>query len=291
MSNTACMYPVFSAVRALDEFLGPNRMWHPVNERQDRFVAFMGATQNDPLIPEIISKGSRSADVLNKFLREHGFSIELRPFPQDPRFKACGAASVLDLKLEWQKTGKVVNINTPEHENFSGVELENITVFPLSSLGFVACVPTKSNDVVYLTMHHSPFEGFALLEHVRILSERLKSKTTASEGILRFPMVDMDQEVDISWLKGMTTKDAYGDHNEISQALQQTKLKMNEKGARVKSAAAVGAIRSVSVRIPLMLYVIDKPFLMWIERPGLSLPLFAGYITKENWKNPGTLEM
>lgn len=36
--------------------------------------------------------------------------------------------------------------------------------------------------------------------------------------------------------------------------------------------------------------VIDRPFLCWIERPGIPVPLFLGHITEEDWKSPGSLD-
>jgi hypothetical protein len=60
---------------------------------------------------------------------------------------------------------------------------------------------------------------------------------------------------------------------------------MNEKGVRIQEAATVG-IAFAAVFLPHR-HVIDRPFLMWVERPGLSLPLFVGYISEEDWKKPG----
>ena len=34
---------------------------------------------------------------------------------------------------------------------------------------------------------------------------------------------------------------------------------------------------------------IDKPFYLWIERPGMSIPLFTAYIDPIDWKKPDTL--
>ena len=51
-------------------------------------------------------------------------------------------------------------------------------------------------------------------------------------GGLRFPMVNINQQVDIGWLKGMQTVDKYDLSYYISQALQQNKLRINEVGAR-----------------------------------------------------------
>jgi hypothetical protein len=31
---------------------------------------------------------------------------------------------------------------------------------------------------------------------------------------------------------------------------------------------------------------INRPFYLWIMRPGMSIPLFAAYIDYEDWKQP-----
>jgi hypothetical protein len=38
-------------------------------------------------------------------------------------------------------------------------------------------------------------------------------------------------------------------------------------------------------------YIINRPFLMWIMRPGLSRPLFVAYLNTDVWKDPSGLEM
>jgi hypothetical protein len=76
----------------------------------------------------------------------------------------------------------------------------------------------------------------------------------------------------------------------ITQAKQQTKYKMNHKGALAKSAAAFGfSFECCVVRTPKPPMVVNQEFFVWITRPGMNLPIFTGYITKEDWKNPGDL--
>jgi hypothetical protein len=154
-------------------------------------------------------------------------------------------------------------------------------------------IQTKSGDLVCMTSaelgasEKSMKRNLSLLEKIKTIAISEKTVCYDYNGVI-FPMVDLDQEVDISWLKGMlVTPDFY-----IAQALQQTKFKMNEKGAHVKSAVALGlectACPEKSMRLPL---VIDTPFYLWIERPGVTDPIFAAYVTEENWKDPKSLEL
>ena len=93
--------------------------------------------------------------------------------------------------------------------------------------------------------------------------------------------------VDISWLQGLNTTDQKNLPWNISQAMQQTKFKMNCQGARVKSAVAI-AVRMCASVMP-NIYTIDKPFLLWIEREGLDIPIMYAYLDKDTWKNPWSL--
>lgn len=108
-------------------------------------------------------------------------------------------------------------------------------------------------------------------------------------GGVTFPMVSYDQQVDISWLRNLNTT---GDDELpaiIAQALQQTRFRMNDIGARVESAVALGMTRSMRIEDPKPELIINEPFLCWIRRPNCRLPLFVGYFDTDSWKDPGTL--
>jgi serine protease inhibitor len=93
----------------------------------------------------------------------------------------------------------------------------------------------------------------------------------------------------VSWILKMKTYTDDRTEAYISQAIQQTILKMNEEGARAKSAFA--GYMPLGTRIPKEKpdMIIDAPFLVWFMRPLLNKPLFVGYIATEDWKNPGSI--
>jgi hypothetical protein len=95
-------------------------------------------------------------------------------------------------------------------------------------------------------------------------------------------MVNLDMQPDISWLLRMSTVDQAGMPWAISQALQQTKFAMDEFGATVESAAAIG-VRCLC--LPNR-YQIDRPFVAAVFRPGLKLPIFIGYLDTDCWNRP-----
>jgi len=103
-------------------------------------------------------------------------------------------------------------------------------------------------------------------------------------------MVKLGQQVDISWMKKLATTCDNGDPAWLEKALQETRLRMNEEGARAESAVALGGQRMTTASPPPPDYVIDRPFLAWWGKPDLPIPIFVGYITPENWVNPGDIK-
>jgi hypothetical protein len=107
-----------------------------------------------------------------------------------------------------------------------------------------------------------------------------------------FPKIDLDEETVLEWIINLRFETPKGEvpFYVIAQALQQTKLKMNEIGFRVKSAVAMGILAGAAPK-KTEPYIINRPFLMWITRPGLAKPLFIGYLNKDVWKDPKDLDM
>ena len=102
-----------------------------------------------------------------------------------------------------------------------------------------------------------------------------------------FPMVDLACREDLSWLLGLELGDSSGQQWTVSQALQQTRFQMNEVGARVRSASAMAVMGAAMDKRDL---VIDRPFYLWIERPGVTQPVLDAYLAEGDWRDPGRLE-
>jgi len=288
-SITSCPLSIVSAVRFADTILGEGRIWNPDNDIQKGFI-------NDHLVPygelttnlkEIESIAAWEAGIINDFLKKKGFTIQLDEFDKDE----FGVASVLDLLVEWLVKGDQATINTPDNSQFPGVGINKhgVTFHTVSEHpNPVACLQTKDQYNVYLTMlDKPPTEMFSLFEKAVQFSSSL-SYCSDFEG-LEFPMVDLRQQTDISWLLGMGTSDEKGDPWFISQALQENRLRMNEIGARAQSATAIGVKRGIAP-LPKPVHIINEPFLIWFMRPDIPIPLFVGYIVEADWKNPGDIE-
>ena len=130
-------------------------------------------------------------------------------------------------------------------------------------------------------------DGFDLVAMAEQLTNL--SRPVSEFGGLVFPMVDLNQQVDVSWILNMQTSTDARTEAYISRAMQQTILKMNEKGARVKSEFVGGVMLGTGSPIEKPDMIIDAPFLVWFMRPLLKKPLFVGYIATEVWKDPGSI--
>ncbi len=95
--------------------------------------------------------------------------------------------------------------------------------------------------------------------------------TASTTGKIVFPMVDLDQQVELNWIVGMRTNDLDGRPVVIEHGVQQTKLRINLKGAHVESAVAIAMVTGMQPDFAENL-VIDRPFFCWIERDGVTEP-------------------
>jgi len=150
----------------------------------------------------------------------------------------------------------------------------------------VARITTKSGDKVYITpVDGLPQGRFALESKIRSIMMGLEHDDHRYEGVV-FPMVDYDRQPDISFLQGLNTNTVDPGYY-VVQAVQQTKFRMNEVGAHVQSAASMSVrCKSANFEQP---FVIDQPFLLWIMREGVSIPLFGGVFAEDVWTDPKTV--
>lgn len=292
MSKTTVVYPIVTALVKAEEIIGSGRPWRVANRMQERFLTefFEPCRRESGSIAEIESIAAFTAEEINRFLREHGFQIKLKPFREDGPWKEFVVASVLDLLVSWLEPGTTTTLRGRDEREYAAAHLRK-TMSSFYQVARhehpIAQLKTKGNDLVYLTKLDSGLEGFELFDYARQLAGALKP-IYDYDGVI-FPMVDLKQEVDVSWLIDLHTINTEGREVKITQALQETHLAMNEQGARAKSAFAGGIAVAAAYIPPRPDLLIDEPFLIWFQRPGLAQPLFVGRITQEDWRNPGKL--
>jgi hypothetical protein len=292
MSTTVATYPMVTALVEAEKILGPNRQWKSVNEMQAQFLSQYFVICRHEKVPEIESLASWDGAEITEFLAQRGFHLTVPPLAPS----SFAAASILNLLVEWAGKSEVTAIRKGLFwlRKFPAVRIPfgYVRFFHSPSHGNpIAHVITKSGDSVYMTMHKNLGTGFDLVARAQELSR--DRRPVHKYGGLVFPMIKLDQGVDIDWLRGMETTELHDLPAWLAAAIQQTRLRVNEVGARAESAvviySAVTASRFGLGPRPKPDHVIKRPFLIWFERKGLSRPLFVGHITEHDWKNPGAI--
>lgn len=289
MSHAFDIYTIAEALKKSEEYMSLRKDWKPINKDQEIFLEEFKKIRDDRLegLKVVVAD---SADKINSFLEENGFSMKLQPFTPN----TIGFASVLDLVLEWITKGKQVPLYAKNRKSYDGIELEaNVEFFQSEVLGHihtVAKIDTKSGDTVYITVPQVLLPSYPI-EFIRTLQLNLKQPHPLGYDAILFPMIDLDILNSLVWLYDMyahtevTNVPAY-----ITQAIQQIKIKMNEEGVRVKTGSAIALTLRCTALEEKSFYIVDEPFLMWVTRPGLQAPLITAFVTENDWKNPRSLD-
>jgi len=285
-TGTLCVLPILGCLAAAKSHLEGNRgipsEFDANNLLQEQFLEMFGDLFGKLAgIPELESRSDDDVKKINAWLSERGFDIQLPP-TSDP--KGFAVASILDVLLKWLHEGKKTVITGQGGTEYPGVSLKDgVTISHMAAIHShpVVRIATQSGDTICLSMVDSVPEGeFGLMLKVAEL-EKVKATSHNYKGV-SFPMVDLDERPDISWICGMGVGSGFF----IEKAMQQTKFRMNEFGARVQSAAAANLFRSVSRDLP---HVVDRPFLLWLKRDGMEFPLFTALLCEDVWKEPKEL--
>jgi hypothetical protein len=280
-TQTSTMLPVLGCFKAAGEFIGKPLEFEAINNAQGAFLALFQdkLPEVDKLTEELKSLADKDVGVINAFLKEHGFDIQL-----DPVSDGFAVASILDVLVKWLGEGKKTTIR---NGNYPAVKLkEGVSIFMGPHGNPLVAVETKSGDIVFMTVvDEVPEDVFAVQA---LVDQMTASKATPwrgnNKGVI-FPMVNYDQQIDISWLCGLKVHPEWY----VQQALQQTKFRMNEIGARAQSAVAM-TMRCASAMAEPKPIVIDRPFLLWIDRQGVDTPLFSGIFAEDVWEEPEGLD-
>lgn len=293
ISITEVLYPIISVLSQGQKHLETTNLWVGINEKQKEFLAkYQGLFSQADSLKEIESLVSENVETINKFLKDHGFDIQL--VLDNSGLPTFYVASILNVLVEWIQAGEITEIKSAG-QTYPAFELKTeanrVSLIKRANHAQpIIEIQTKTQDIVCLTIYdgdQSKLEDLTNL--IQAISVSSGSPCFDYSGVV-IPMIDYNQEVDISWILKMEIKDKGGVPWFISQAKQQTKFRMNEKGARAESAVAAAITMRCCIMPPKPKLIIDKPFLLWIKRPGLDLPLFAGYFTQDSWKRPKNLD-
>jgi hypothetical protein len=278
-TKTLCIVPILSCIAELmrhQEERGVPVVLTPVNGEQAVFIDSFGDMMDDVVGMDCVSsKSSIGADGVNQWLRSEGFDIQL----DDVGPELC-VASVMRVLIEWLYAGNSSVVTGADGKDYEAVSMKSngVTISHVVQAHKypVIRVAGKSGETVCMSMidempttQEGMFLKISELDGVRAASHQF-------EGV-SFPKIDLDDQPDIGWISGLGISKGMGVH----QAKQQTRFKMDEKGAKVESAAAVSTYRSMASR--KVNHVIDRPFMVWVMRPELDFPVFASVVCEDVW--------
>jgi len=289
MFNSMVVWPIVSALWAAIGFVGHDVSLLSINPVQQAFINRYVIKQDvlDHFKPhELRSWASTDIGYLNDVLKEEGYDICLQETPDT----AFGVVSILDIAVQWPCKGEPAALTSAQdNRTYPMVIMEPYKRnfhFEYKSAHYCPIVycRTTTDDVVCMAMLNEvdqQLDASAMLE----LIDKINNCTTINKVLLRydrliFPMIKYESTVALGWLKGLRI----GDYHLIDQAVQQTKFSMDEVGAHAQSAVA--AIIEEEMGKMHYDFIIDKPFLLWIMRPGVQDPIFAAYLPCSCWQDP-----
>lgn len=216
--------------------------------------------------------------VVNAKLMEWGFGIQLAELPGVDAL-ALAARNVVSIR--WQEPGQVAPYDG--HAGFTlaaGVSVVEDDNLPSPQVR----IRTAAGDTVCIQECDEPGSWRELLAKVAYAAEVGRTaRRSISGAVVKAPMVKLNVQPDVSWLCGLRLGGFF-----VAQALQQVIFGMNHLGVEAREATAMTMLRGLAPKPPLV-FTITRPFLIWIERDGLKVPVLQAHIGRECWQDPGDL--
>jgi len=289
-STSQSVIPLIACLIAAEDLLGKNRIWYPTNDEQARFLEdFFNAGRTidwSKLSKDELARiCTRVAEELRAFFEERGFEFQIDDFGPGE----FGVGAVQKMPVKWIEEGSELEVPI-DGEDYAAAQLEaGVSVINIPSHPYpVARVASDGDIMTYMTRLDECPKGLDLLRYGSMLSSSNFRTSHEYEGVV-FPKIDLDVDVNVDWMKHLSTVSADGAPFRVSKAAQKNRLKMNHKGALGESAAyMIMESYGISMTQPLF---IDGPFIVWFEKRGFSFPYFAAYCAQDSWKDPGDFEI
>lgn len=288
------VYDVVGCFPAAEKDLGPNRDWNAVSPIQVKFLQdFLPVIL--PVVEELRqqdlldSRVSWLAAEINEWFASRGFSIELTQQGPDTFY----LGSIYEQMVKWWIPGTRETLRGQDGNTYPAIFMDDTRGFAVrwSTAYNQPVIQLTTEDVrdhAFIMMSDGSDQPFALLQQARLAMQSLTWPETHYDRV-RFPMVNLNLETDLSWLLGMWTVTNTGKRAVITEAKQQSILKINHEGALARSATGM-AVTLESFSPPGEELVIDRPFLFWIVRKGMPWPMFTAWVGYSVWKDPGNLK-
>ncbi|MCF7834908.1 hypothetical protein K9M48_02530 [Candidatus Gracilibacteria bacterium] len=268
-------HPLAAVLAKAIEFIGGGQ-WSPNNQKQLELLVIaenISSGDFESLAMETIA--SYSADEINGFLARNGFDIRIDALDSNE----FGVASILKILMTWIKSSETT-IYAQNSLKYQGVKMtENIRLLnsPYCE-GYIVEIQSKEGFNIYLVdVPSAPRNEQELFFWASRMAKTKSDNVPAELKSVSFPEIEMDCKPDISWLVGMNNG-----KNVITQALMQTKFKLDKFGAKAEAAAAIAVRKGISFGEVNLIF--NKPFMTWIEKPGLKIPVFVSWCDYDSWK-------
>jgi hypothetical protein len=224
--------------------------WEGYNTRQKNMVGALDAFRDilNSLPPGVVEAiGSHDSGDINAFLSKRGYDISL----SSVSYPDVAVAVVLDLLAKWATPGERSSVWVPSiKKRVPGVKMRP---GQFGVLGDILVPATQGPCSVYMTMSDDLGEGLARIS----LQRGATPDTSHGYEYAAFPIVNFDEEVDVSELIGLRKGNGV-----ITQVVAQARLRLDEVGAHAQAAAAMGVkrgtSRSFSIHGPFTLAIATK---------------------------------
>lgn len=263
-----------AALAAADELLGGLQQWK--GDRWNRAQAgwlrqFRQRAAVAEGLSEIARHATESAELHAEWLKSHHWEADITGDAPGATF----LAAVLAIGGKWTTVGH-------RYVSKEGVARAVVPeVFVHDSK--VARIPTCSPGVEFLVRQFdTPIRDERELEARSLELLKTASRVKRMEtGEVDFPLVELRTRADARHMVGLHTST-----HVIAQAAEQFELKMNHLGGLARAKAELMMILGgPPPRVPCV--KITGPFVVAVTKSGLSEPVFAAYVDKDAWRDPG----
>ena len=235
---------------------------------------------------ELATLATESSTAMEEFFKAKNFDVKIPTYLEGD----LGLGAVLKLALKWFVPGKPFEISHGLNP-YEGVKLtdKHNPIEFYEAIGHnhpIAAISVENGDEIHVTKFHgnvksSPFALTWLAEQFATARRPIRDFDSVA-----LPMLDLEVSSDLGWLEGMRAVGTNGNRH-ISKASQENRLRLNLEGALAESATHMTLTLGITALKKTM--ILDEPFLFWIQRLGVSTPLFTAFVTPDSWKNPGEL--
>jgi hypothetical protein len=275
-------YPIFHCLKLFEEnFADGNNEWVSCNDKQNKLLRVYHQYVNELKELKDCLEGIADLDIskVNAWLRERGFDIQLSEDIPD----TFAVASVLKLFIKWLEPGEETEI-IKEGIKYPAAKVSK--GFDCFSYGphEIFKLYAEDNIKVFMMPCDLEFEDeFKILDFIQAINGWVARFNPLHVDTLTFPKINFQEIIRLDYILQMRVDIPHAEYPlRIIEALQQNFFKMDHLGAEVKSGTAMLGWSGYSYNY--VDYVLDRRFLLWVMKDGMSIPAFIGIFDKDYWK-------